>query len=758
MSYSTNNSTAIAVTNFGVKIDGITDNRATLQSAIDSVSSKGGGGLYFPAGQCYWSGAVNVTGRNMSFISDGNAVLRGANNEASKKFNVSGAQNISFRNLTCDGGRTNSSSSTSNQLGFISTVNSSNISVEDCRFFNTLNSMIYLGGGTRFVDVKNNYFTGHFCGVYGYINSGESGSEAFCIDGNKFGSSWTAGEGESACIKLQTSPSQSNKSRGHVVSNNVIDSTTQMGVELWFGGRDIVVSNNTIENTVWGISLDNQENISVVGNTVKACSYAGIEMASYTKNSIIANNNINGYLSNSTGNLSRLTSYAVVVSNSTCENNTIIGNNIAGAGYGVLLQNAINTNLSNNNIRDCDQSINFQGSSLNKVHNNLFDTGVFGTNYHMFFDAVSYTLSGFHITDNKFRGGTSQQSLFYYNNNGTGTTIRDLCIENNVTDSTTAGGYGIFIGGQLTPSNYIYRNNFGPSGADAGNSIVDAGDAGGGYGSPNIANGFQYYAHYDYTVPAASGITNDGLWVCLWSGGGGYQNNLRTRIYYDANIDGFLYDDIEIWANMVPYQSFYKAHSLMVTPNVSINIPSLFKQVKTLSHDVNATNSLWIRLGTVSVGANKLFHIYNSQVNRLTTPYATYSEPVDTASNANIRLDGNGYGGAYKFQYVNIGNQNGVFLNSPSSGVLGLTNTSTTPVKLAAGAPDNSLVLLSNGNVGIGTSPSATLHVNGSVRLDGITTTSSATSGGATALPALPAGYVTINIAGTNYKLPYFNS
>ena len=60
------------------------------------------------------------------------------------------------------------------------------------------------------------------------------------------------------------------------------------------------------------------------------------------------------------------------------------------------------------------------------------------------------------------------------------------------------------------------------------------------------------------------------------------------------------------------------------------------------------------------------------------------------------------------------------------------------------------------GNVGVGTaSPSARLHVNGSVRLDAATTTS-ATAGGASALPALPAGYLTVNIGGTDYKLPYF--
>lgn len=61
-----------------------------------------------------------------------------------------------------------------------------------------------------------------------------------------------------------------------------------------------------------------------------------------------------------------------------------------------------------------------------------------------------------------------------------------------------------------------------------------------------------------------------------------------------------------------------------------------------------------------------------------------------------------------------------------------------------------------NGDVGIGTtSPQANLHVVGDARLD-LSTASSATAGGASALPATPEGYLIVNVSGTNYKLPYF--
>lgn len=66
------------------------------------------------------------------------------------------------------------------------------------------------------------------------------------------------------------------------------------------------------------------------------------------------------------------------------------------------------------------------------------------------------------------------------------------------------------------------------------------------------------------------------------------------------------------------------------------------------------------------------------------------------------------------------------------------------------------LSVTSGGNVGINIpNPTATLHVNGSVRLDAALSTS-ATGGGASAPPSQPVGYLTINIGGTDRKVPYY--
>lgn len=69
----------------------------------------------------------------------------------------------------------------------------------------------------------------------------------------------------------------------------------------------------------------------------------------------------------------------------------------------------------------------------------------------------------------------------------------------------------------------------------------------------------------------------------------------------------------------------------------------------------------------------------------------------------------------------------------------------------------NPRITLNSSGLGIGTTnPGATLHVNGTICLSGIQTSTTANVGAAT-LPAGPVGFVIINITGSNFKVPYYN-
>jgi hypothetical protein len=68
--------------------------------------------------------------------------------------------------------------------------------------------------------------------------------------------------------------------------------------------------------------------------------------------------------------------------------------------------------------------------------------------------------------------------------------------------------------------------------------------------------------------------------------------------------------------------------------------------------------------------------------------------------------------------------------------------------------------LTTSANVGIGTaSPSAKLHVSGSVKIDDTTQThTTATAGSSGDVPAQVLGYIQINLNGTAVKIPYYAS
>ena len=73
--------------------------------------------------------------------------------------------------------------------------------------------------------------------------------------------------------------------------------------------------------------------------------------------------------------------------------------------------------------------------------------------------------------------------------------------------------------------------------------------------------------------------------------------------------------------------------------------------------------------------------------------------------------------------------------------------------------PTSRVTIRSNGNVGIGTTtPSNTLHLDGSLRLDVTTGTSVGPAGTASPLPGAPEGWMVVNINGTSRRIPYWEA
>lgn len=810
MAYSTNNSTAISVTNFGAKGDGVSNDTNAIQNAINSLYSRGGGQILFPKSTYITSGYLHITGHNISLLGENGAKIVTTPGGNFRKLNVSGASGVSISNIVFDGGRTGTNEQ---YIGTVNVFSSPYFSIDNCHIVKTEGLGLSIRGNTPNVNISNNVFEDYHIGVYSDSNdiSGVAPTNISIVE-NIFNKSWGTQPEQNyfGGIKLQNVAFESNgkvpaRSYGHMILNNKFSGTNQMGIELWGYISDSAVVGNYIENSHFGISIAaSSNNIVVNSNNIKACTYVGIEAAD-SQNVTISNNVINGATGNNYSNPVAITQEGIIINgiNRNPSRASVVGNTILDCNRGIHVYNTSEVSIIGNQIILTGQNTNQNFYTTNSSYVNFSNNTLYNrTGAHFCFvltdDAKGST--GITIANNDFIGSVQQWGIIFYSSIGE---HKSAVIENNRTYAVNYCQYGMFDPGPLQSA--TIRNNYGQTG-NLGYYIADQSIPAGTtpYANASIENGFQYYGNTSWTVPSG-GITGNGIWLCLWSGGGGQQNNVRTRIANDYLVDGN-YNDIELWATMSPYQSASLTNTLMATPTIWPN--TAYLQAKTVAHDSSTiSNSVWVKLSPTTTGAaGATFSINYSKANGLASPYATYAEPPNTTNNANLVFAAPlPFPGAYKFYGgINLGGNGAVHLNTSSSGVLQLFDPSSyeygpkltfgkrvadTTIGLYEDVPGQGygigigplqmrlhvgdapakfsflnqpngreiFTIKGSGMVGINhPNPSFALHVSGDVCLSGIATSTTANIGGAT-LPANPVGFVTINITGGNFKIPYYN-
>jgi hypothetical protein len=147
--------------------------------------------------------------------------------------------------------------------------------------------------------------------------------------------------------------------------------------------------------------------------------------------------------------------------------------------------------------------------------------------------------------------------------------------------------------------------------------------------------------------------------------------------------------------------------------------------------------------GNVGIGGSPTYAL------DLRTPGARLLISPSTASNSAVAMYANASGYAFS------GVDNSVGTVSGTAYAATLWHQGAYPLVLGTNNAER-MRIDSSGNVGIGTSsPAAKLHVAGEVRIDA-TTSTTATAGANGDVPAQVVGYITVNIAGINRKIPYY--
>ena len=128
----------VSVKDFGAVGDGVTDDTAAIQAALDT-----GKNIFIPDGSFYFTLPLKYTADNQTIYGNGNASIlkhRGTGTAGPSWIETDGYDNVSFADLQLDGG----SGATAANPGFFITDGSSNVSVDGV-FFNGGNQVVYLG-------------------------------------------------------------------------------------------------------------------------------------------------------------------------------------------------------------------------------------------------------------------------------------------------------------------------------------------------------------------------------------------------------------------------------------------------------------------------------------------------------------------------------------------------------------------------------------------------------------------------------------
>ncbi|MDF2718544.1 MAG: hypothetical protein K0R28_5469 [Paenibacillus sp.] len=274
---------------FGAIGDGTHDDFQAIQDAIDAVSAKGGGTVFFPKGiyivSPYLSkwiklkDNVNLLGEGTNSVikvkdgaGDYFAIFYGSNSAPLRNVRIS---NLKFdqnpqRNETCNIDLERKDSSYYHQFCIIS-YSYENIAIDNVHFDPTcgVNSVSLNSDVGKFAAITNCYFnfvmakgSGNYDNSAVYLN-GRNHSVSNCL--------FYAAPGQKARGAIETHMGQS------VVSNNVVDGY-YTGVNLQAGSGsddrcDMTITGNTISNANQGIQIGPYrnhpvKNVTVSGNTI----------------------------------------------------------------------------------------------------------------------------------------------------------------------------------------------------------------------------------------------------------------------------------------------------------------------------------------------------------------------------------------------------------------------------------------------------------------------------------------------------------
>ena len=380
------------VLDYGAKGDGVTDDAAAIQTAVNAAGEKGGI-VFFPQGTYRVTSGIKLKS-NLSISGSNNGFSRIVTTQSGKDeavFSGFEVSQVSISGLTFSG--------SSDAVYAVKTVNCFNISVCD-NIIETLGAALFdtynkdedsILATNDALSVKNNICKGSEKGCAVTVKN----CNGSIVTGNTF-------EGYASGVVFETTDGSEESglpSFSHnTCSDNTFTNIKEMGIYI-NESEMMAVTNNVIKNNKTGICVLNSANITISANNITDCSDSGIKLTAGCEGITINANTIRN-------DVAGASLMQVGVSGETVRNESvnIHSNSFHEFGDGcahIFGGNTKSLSVTNNHFYNC--YVDFSTGNL--------DTAIFGGNQMVFEGASTSTVTALNM------GGTSNGGQLMIQNN-----------------------------------------------------------------------------------------------------------------------------------------------------------------------------------------------------------------------------------------------------------------------------------------------------------------------------------------------------